>query len=149
MWFPRTAPPARKGTDPERDAVYLFKHALLQDAAHETLFRSRRRELHTPESLQCWKSASPKLRSAAKLPRVSLHRGLIDRTSSLRRQPHAHHMRAQPLRSPSSLLAATRRCGGRVRPSELAVLRLTISSKLVGCSTGRSSGFAPFRIELT
>ena len=40
MWFPRTAPPARKGTDPERDAVYLFKHALLQ------VFRSRRRELH-------------------------------------------------------------------------------------------------------
>ena len=28
------------------DAVYLFKHALLQDAAHETLLRSRRRELH-------------------------------------------------------------------------------------------------------
>jgi class 3 adenylate cyclase/predicted ATPase len=28
------------------DAVYLFKHALLQDAAHETLLHSRRRELH-------------------------------------------------------------------------------------------------------
>ncbi len=28
------------------DAVYLFKHALLQDAAQETLLRSRRRELH-------------------------------------------------------------------------------------------------------
>src|SRR6516225_4030696 len=28
------------------DAVYLFKHALLQDAAHETLLLSRRRELH-------------------------------------------------------------------------------------------------------
>jgi predicted ATPase len=33
-----------RGTPP--DAVYLFKHALLQDAAHETLLRSRRRELH-------------------------------------------------------------------------------------------------------
>ena len=28
------------------DAVYVFKHALLQDAAHETLLRSKRRELH-------------------------------------------------------------------------------------------------------
>ena len=33
-----------RGTPP--DAIYLFKHALLQDAAHETLLRSRRRELH-------------------------------------------------------------------------------------------------------
>ena len=33
-----------RGMPPE--AVYLFKHALLQDAAHETLLRSRRRELH-------------------------------------------------------------------------------------------------------
>ena len=28
------------------DSVYLFKHALLQDAAHETLLHSKRRELH-------------------------------------------------------------------------------------------------------
>ena len=33
-----------RGTPP--DGVYLFKHALLQDAAHETLLRSKRRELH-------------------------------------------------------------------------------------------------------
>jgi predicted ATPase len=33
-----------RGTAP--DTVYLFKHALLQDAAHETLLRSRRCELH-------------------------------------------------------------------------------------------------------
>ncbi len=33
-----------RGTPP--DVVYLFKHALLQDAVHETLLRSRRRELH-------------------------------------------------------------------------------------------------------
>src|SRR6478672_11705551 len=34
--------------------------------------------------------------------------------------------------------------GGIVRPSAFALLRLTISSNLVGCSTGRSPGFAPF-----
>jgi predicted ATPase len=33
-----------RGTPP--DSVYFFKHALLQDAAHETVLRSRRRELH-------------------------------------------------------------------------------------------------------
>jgi class 3 adenylate cyclase/DNA-binding response OmpR family regulator/predicted ATPase len=33
-----------RGTPP--DVVYLFKHTLLQEAAHETLLRSRRRELH-------------------------------------------------------------------------------------------------------
>src|SRR5258708_8369028 len=34
--------------------------------------------------------------------------------------------------------------GGIVRPSAFALLRLTISSNLVGCSIGRSPGFAPF-----
>src|SRR5262249_16071452 len=35
------------------------------------------------------------------------------------------------------------------RPSALAVLRLMISSSLVGFSTGRSAGFTPFRILST
>src|SRR4029453_8819383 len=33
-----------RGTPP--DAVYAFKHALVQDAAYETLLKSRRHELH-------------------------------------------------------------------------------------------------------
>src|SRR5262245_50753648 len=33
--------------------------------------------------------------------------------------------------------------GGTVRPSALAVVTLTTKSNLVGCSTGRSLGFAP------
>src|SRR5258707_7726371 len=33
---------------------------------------------------------------------------------------------------------------GTASPSALAVLRLMISSNLVGCSTGRSPGLAPF-----
>src|SRR5262245_32216161 len=36
-----------------------------------------------------------------------------------------------------------------VRPSALAVLRLIARSNLVDCSTGRSAGFAPFRILST
>jgi hypothetical protein len=36
-----------------------------------------------------------------------------------------------------------------VRPSDLAVFRLISSSNLVGCSSGRSPGFAPLRILAT
>jgi hypothetical protein len=36
-----------------------------------------------------------------------------------------------------------------VRPRALAVLRLMISSNLVGCSIGRSAALAPLRILVT
>src|SRR4029079_1237592 len=39
--------------------------------------------------------------------------------------------------------------GGTANPRAFAVLRLTISSNFVGCSTGRSAGFAPLRILST
>src|SRR3974390_2615946 len=42
--------------------------------------------------------------------------------------------------------ASARSVGGMVRPSALAVLRLSISSNLVGCWTGQSPGVAPLRI---
>ena len=38
---------------------------------------------------------------------------------------------------------------GCVMPSAFAVLRLITSSNFVGCSTGRSAGFAPLRILST
>ena len=43
-----------------------------------------------------------------------------------------------------SALAST--FGGIVRPICFAVFRLITNSNFVGCSTGRSAGFAPFRI---
>src|SRR5262245_62554804 len=39
--------------------------------------------------------------------------------------------------------------GGTVNPICFAVFRLITSSNFVGCSTGRSAGFAPFRILST
>ena len=39
--------------------------------------------------------------------------------------------------------------GGIVRPSAAAVFKLTTTSNLVGCWTGRSAGLAPFRILST
>ena len=38
--------------------------------------------------------------------------------------------------------------GGSVSPSARAVLRLITSSKLVGCSMGRSPGRAPLKIAV-
>jgi hypothetical protein len=38
---------------------------------------------------------------------------------------------------------------GIARPSALAVLKLITNSNLVGCSTGRSAGFAPLSIRST
>jgi hypothetical protein len=42
-----------------------------------------------------------------------------------------------------------RSAGGIVRPSAWAALRLMTSSNVVGYSTGRSAGLAPFRILST
>src|SRR5207253_5819178 len=39
--------------------------------------------------------------------------------------------------------------GGMMTPSAFAVFRLITSSNLVGCSTGRSAGFAPLKILST
>jgi hypothetical protein len=48
-------------------------------------------------------------------------------------------------------ITSARTCSdwGIVRPSALAVFELMTSSNLVGCSTGRSAGFAPLRILST
>jgi hypothetical protein len=61
---------------------------------------------------------------------------------------------SSPLRSSASpywmtSFAWNRNVGGRVKPSALAVLRLTINSNLWARSTGKSAGLAPFRILST
>jgi hypothetical protein len=56
----------------------------------------------------------------------------------------AGHTSAHPYRITSS--AWKRSVGGMVRPRAWAVFRLMTSSNFIGCSTGRSAGFAPFRI---
>src|SRR5262249_4824844 len=48
-----------------------------------------------------------------------------------------------------TLSALVSSVGGIVSPSALAVLRLVISSMIVGCSRGRSAGLAPLRILST
>src|SRR6516225_11321353 len=66
------------------------------------------------------------------------------------RPRHRHHAAQQEeqfaARHSMTSSARARIEGGTVRPSALAVLRLTTSSKVVGCWTGRSAGLAPLRI---
>ena len=57
--------------------------------------------------------------------------------------------RVAPRRDWITRAARPRMDCGIVRPSALAVFRLITSSNLVGCSTGRSPGFAPLRILST
>src|ERR1700680_4092417 len=45
-----------------------------------------------------------------------------------------------------TLSARASTVGGMVRPSVLALFRLTTSSSTVGCSIGSSAGFAPLRM---
>src|SRR5258708_156758 len=53
-----------------------------------------------------------------------------------------------PVHSITSLARAMN-VGVSSRPSALAVLRLTASSNLTGCSTGRSAGLVPCKILCT
>ena len=55
----------------------------------------------------------------------------------------------QNLKSLITLSALARTLGGIVNPICFAALRFITSSNLVGCSTGRSAGLAPFRILST
>src|SRR5258708_1338607 len=68
-----------------------------------------------------------------------------------RRTAEKRDERAPTSLVPHSITSSERamRLGGRVMPSALAVLRLRVSSNLVGCSIGRSDGLAPLAIRST
>src|SRR5215510_14602582 len=65
-----------------------------------------------------------------------------------RRRAAVQRHELAPLHSITSSARASS-VGGTSMPSAFAVVRLTTSSNLVGCSTGRSAGFAPRRILST
>ena len=58
-----------------------------------------------------------------------------------------HNMNQKELHYSMTSSARARIDGGTVSPSAFTVLRLTTSSKVVGCRTGRSAGFSPLRIR--
>ena len=64
---------SQRGTAPE--AVYVFKHALVQDAAHGSLLRSARQQLHA-EIAELLDSSIPRADGQpARSPRAALRRG--------------------------------------------------------------------------
>ena len=69
------------------------------------------------------------------------------------RRPRGRRLRrpCRPHATTHSITSSARASsvGGTARPSALAVLMLTTRSKRVGCSTGKSDGFAPLRILST
>src|SRR5215510_13407832 len=104
--------------------------------------------------------ADPGVRIPVALGEIVQHRNATDTLALLRAR------RARPkerrrgrraaesqdeLAAPHSITSSARasNMGGTSRPSAFAVLRLMISSNLVGCSTGRSAGTAPFKILST
>ena len=80
----------RRGTPP--DAVYTFKHALVQDAAYDSLLKSRRQELHA---------------KIARVIEAALPEHQDHRTRGAGASPHGRG----PCRSRHSALAGRRRAG--------------------------------------
>ena len=80
----------RRGTPP--DAIYTFKHALVQDAAYDSLLKSRRQELHA---------------KIARVIEAALPEHQDHRTRGAGASPHG----SGPYRSRHSALAGRRRAG--------------------------------------
>src|SRR5262249_33205577 len=95
-------------------------------------FRIGRREVH--EHADAAHLLAHLLRTRRKRPR---HRGAAE---SQDKRAAVHSITSSARASNAS---------GTVKPSALAVFILMISSKWVGCSTGRSAGWAPLRILST
>src|SRR5262249_32527844 len=90
----------------------------------------------------------------SKIPDGPQSRGLLRlrrerpryRRAAEKRYEHATlHLRGHSITSS----ARSRKGSGTLNPIALAVLRLTTSSNLTGCSTGRSAGLAPCKILCT
>src|SRR5262249_26148703 len=117
--------------------------------------KSDRRSLIRAPSIALPRS-SASLSSGDEVPHIfrgksRLQRGkfLIGSAKGLLQQylPAADIMHRSEIRAYSITWSATSSRSREIsRSSDLAVFRLMTSSYLVGCSTGRSAGFVPFRI---
>jgi predicted ATPase len=63
---------SQRGVPP--DAVYTFKHALVQDAAHDSLLRKARQQLHA-QIAEALETHSPEIVESQRAPRAALRRG--------------------------------------------------------------------------
>ena len=67
----------RRGTPPE--ATYTFKHALVQDAAYQSLLKSKRQQLHARIAAGARRASSRTSRRRAGAAGAPLHRGRLGR----------------------------------------------------------------------
>ena len=67
----------QSGVPPQ--ARYLFKHALVQDTAYQSLLKSRRQQLHQQVAQVLDRAVSRDRRDPTGVSRASLHRGRPDR----------------------------------------------------------------------
>ena len=92
----------RRGEPPE--AVYSFKHALVRDAAYESLLKSRRHQLHG-QIARLLKDRFPDI--VASQPEMVAHHfteaGLVDPPSITGSRLVNLHSAAQRMRRPSSI----------------------------------------------
>src|SRR5262249_25457023 len=123
------------------------RRALLEDkilTLDETLCCKRRYEILTP--LVCCAN----YHAIGEQPNaIDFFSGLL-RAHPKRPCHHATKKRYEltPLHSITSSARASNEAG-TVRPSDLAVFKLTINSYFVGACTGRSAGFSPLRMRST
>jgi hypothetical protein len=90
---------------------------------------------------------------AVVVPRNPIVGSFVDCCARARERPRSRRAAEQrdelaPVHSITSS-AATCSVSGTVRPSLLAAFKLMTSSNFVGCTTGRSLGWAPLRIRPT
>src|SRR5215475_9721498 len=103
-----------------------------------------------PEVLESLEKGLADLGNGRDAPKVAYasELGRLLRLGGERRKQNRAHARKERAAIHHSMTSSARPSseGGIVRPRALAVLRLMISSNLVGCSTGSSAGLAPLRI---
>jgi hypothetical protein len=103
-----------------------------------------------PDAVQCetkW-SGAPLIRDRSRLgvrngPGSAAHHCAVPSCCAA---PGTREMNARRFYSITSSAVASNACG-TWRPSILAVEALMTSSNLLGCSTGKSAGFAPLRMR--
>src|SRR2546425_1064139 len=120
----------------------LFRSAL--DLLDELLDLPGRRERFLPlEAQEC--------RPVLLVCEINLHDAAREQCATDQRDKKRDVLAEEPTSCRHWITSSARKSSdcGIVRPSALAVLRLMTSSNFVGCSNGRSPGFAPFRILST
>ena len=113
--------------------------------------RALRCSTSTPTGAQIWPVNAPRFRALALFERRT-HERVVRSSSPAAENLHTSRPeQVQQTEQAYSITSSARasNVGGTVRPSAFAVVRLIIRSNLMGCSTGRSAGFAPRRILST